>query len=93
MAAPKICSICRVVLILQSFLFTSGGTSYALDLVEDWVPWKVALAVVSPVVCSVAGTIAWWFCGGGGGGLIAFQVGFYIALMGWGVVGVLLLLS
>ena len=65
---------------------------YSIDIVEGWMPWKVIVAGSAPLLGSVAATMVWYFVGYGGP-LLAFQVGILVALLGWGVVALLVLVS
>jgi len=75
-----------------------GGVSgahpatYSIEIVEDWIPWKVGVVGAAPVVASVAATATWYYLGYGGV-ILAFQIGILVAILGWGVVGVFVLLS
>ncbi|KAF8421500.1 hypothetical protein EV426DRAFT_609441, partial [Tirmania nivea] len=71
-----------------------GGTRpavFSIEVVEDWIPWKVGVVGSAPVVASVV-VVSTWYCIGNGGGLVAFQIGILIAILGWGVVAILVLL-
>jgi len=66
--------------------------TYSVELVEDWIPWKVGVVGAAPVVGSIAAATTWYYFGYGGG-IVAFQIGILIAILGWGVVVILVLLS
>ncbi|KAF8458501.1 hypothetical protein BGX38DRAFT_1265227 [Terfezia claveryi] len=57
--------------------------TYSVEIVEDWIPWKVGVVGAAPVVGSVAAAAAWYKIGHGGGNM-AFQIGILIAILGWG---------
>lgn len=78
--------------LLRGSICGTRSSMYSIEIIEDWAPWKVAVAGAVPVLGSVAGTTTWYYFGYGGG-LMAFQIGILIAILGWGVVGVLVLLS
>ena len=70
----------------------ASGPIYSIDIVEGWVPWKVLVAGSAPPLGSVAVTVVWFYVGYGGP-LLAFQIGILVALLGWGVVALLILVS
>lgn len=78
--------------LLRGSVSGTRPATYSMEIVEDWIPWKVGVVGVAPVVASVAATAAWYYTGYGGG-TVAFQIGILIAILGWGIVGVLVLLS
>ncbi|RPB26503.1 hypothetical protein L211DRAFT_847139 [Terfezia boudieri ATCC MYA-4762] len=66
--------------------------TYSVEIVEDWIPLKVGVVGAAPVVGSVAATATMYNIGYGGENM-AFQIGILVAILGWGVVGTLVLLS
>ncbi|KAF8454457.1 hypothetical protein BDZ91DRAFT_786567 [Kalaharituber pfeilii] len=78
---------------------TARPTSYSVEMVEDWVIWRVVVAALVPVLGSVVGTVIAWFLWGWGGngygvsGDAFLLVGILVAVVGWGGVWVLAIVS
>lgn len=69
--------------------------TYALEFVDGWIAGRIALVGVLPILLAIIAAVAWHMGGpqreGGGAG--AFELGILVIVGGYGLVGILAVLS